>query len=73
MKDDPEQLDLFEWSGVQVSATADKAEVLNGMYNERATGRFVSFVLGRRHYEIPAKGCGLNREWQIRTKRERSI
>ncbi|WP_341347085.1 hypothetical protein [Paenibacillus sp. FSL H3-0469] len=65
-----EQMDLFDLIDVQVE---HPPEVLNGMYYEQATGLFVSFVCGRRHYEIPAKGCGLNREWQERTKRLRAI
>ncbi|RUT48788.1 hypothetical protein EJP82_01065 [Paenibacillus anaericanus] len=47
--------------------------VLNGMYYERSTDKFVSFVLGRRFYEEPAKGCTHLKEWQNRIKKERSI
>ncbi|WP_374019042.1 hypothetical protein ABU162_04645 [Paenibacillus thiaminolyticus] len=46
---------------------------LNGMYYERRTDRFVSFVLGRRHYEIPAKRCTFDKAWQEKTKQERAI
>ncbi|RKN75088.1 hypothetical protein D7M11_26240 [Paenibacillus ginsengarvi] len=46
---------------------------LNGMYYEQATDRFVSFVHGRRHYEVPARSCGFLKEWQEKTKRERAI
>lgn len=62
---DLEQLDLFLYS--------ESAPALNGMYYERSTDKFVSFVRGRRHYEVPSKGCGLDREWQEKTKRERAI
>jgi len=65
-----EQMDLFELIEVQVDKLP---EVLNGMYYEQATGLFVSYVCGRRHYEILAKGCGLNREWQERTKKFRVL
>ncbi|WP_438498666.1 hypothetical protein [Paenibacillus sp. IHBB 3054] len=65
-----EQVNLFDLIDVQQNP---KPVVLNGMYYEQATGKYVSFVCGRRHYEIPAKGCGLNREWQERTKRFRAI
>lgn len=50
-----------------------KPPVLNGMFYERSTDKFVSFVLGKRHFEVRAKGCGYMKEWQERTKRERSI
>ncbi|TNJ68388.1 hypothetical protein FE784_00615 [Paenibacillus hemerocallicola] len=46
---------------------------LNGMYYERKTDRFVSFVHGRRHYEIAARRCGLPKDWQDKTRRERAI
>lgn len=46
---------------------------LNGMYYERSTDRFVSFVLGRRHYEISAKECKWDKAWQMKTKQERAI
>jgi hypothetical protein len=47
--------------------------VLNGMYYEKATDKYVSFVLGKRYYEERAKGCGYQKEWQDKTKRERAI
>lgn len=66
----PVQLDLF-------SSLTEKepppAPVLNGMYYEQATDKFVSFVLGRRFYEEPVKGCKHLKEWQNRIKRERAI
>jgi hypothetical protein len=61
------QLDLFD------DAEPAMAPPLNGMYHEAATDKFVSFVQGRRHYEIAAKGCGFLREWQERIRKERSI
>ncbi|WP_019420156.1 hypothetical protein [Paenibacillus sp. OSY-SE] len=59
------QLELFTES--------EPLPVLNGMYYERSTERFVSFVLGRRHYEVSAKRCFLDKAWQEKTKRERAI
>ncbi|MHB0864792.1 hypothetical protein ACYCS5_26985 [Paenibacillus sp. SEL3] len=71
MSEDMEQMDLFDFCSAESSRTA--GPVLNGMYYERSTDMFVSFVLGRRHYEEPAKGCPHLKEWQDRIKRERSI
>ncbi|KHF33429.1 hypothetical protein CM49_04377 [Paenibacillus sp. P1XP2] len=74
MKDErkPEQLDLFGGADLD-NPPAPAGEVLNGVYYERETGLFVSFVLGRRHYEWPAKGCTFDKEWRERTMRERAI
>ncbi|MEC0310152.1 hypothetical protein P4H67_25695 [Paenibacillus lautus] len=41
---EPIQLDLFEEQDAQT--------VLNGMYYEQSSGKFVSYVLGRRHFEV---------------------
>ncbi len=49
---------------------------LNGFYYEASSRKFVSFMHGRRHYEIPASRCRppvFTREWMEKTKRERSI
>ncbi|WP_236575854.1 hypothetical protein [Paenibacillus sp. USDA918EY] len=74
MKDErkPRQLDLFGGADLD-NPPAPAGEVLNGVYYERETGLFVSFVLGRRHYEWPAKGCTFDKEWRERTMRERAI
>lgn len=74
-----EQLDLF--GGADLSPPAaprpavrkPSAPVLNGFYYERATDKFVSFVQGRRHYEISAWRCQHTKEWQNRIKKERAI
>ncbi|GIO57965.1 hypothetical protein [Paenibacillus cineris] len=68
----PEQLDLFGGADL-ASPPAPVGERLNGVYYEHATGLFVSFVLGRRHYEWPAKGCTFDKEWREKTIRERAI
>lgn len=59
-----EQIDLFD---------QQEEKPLNGMYYERSSDKFVSFVLGKRHWEEPAKGCKYLKEWQERIKRERWI
>lgn len=59
------QLDLF--------ADPPPEPILNGFYYERYTNKFVSFVNGRRHYEISAYRTGLPVEWQNRLKKERVI
>jgi hypothetical protein len=46
---------------------------LNGMYYERATGKFVSFVCGRRYFEITYGQCLGDKEWKERIKKERAI
>lgn len=64
------QLDMFD--DVEPASAAPVAP-LNGMYYERSSDKFVSFVLGSRYYEEPAKGCKYPKEWQEKTKRERAI
>lgn len=71
-RSDVEQLDLF--GGADLNPPPDPTgEVLNGVYYETSTDLFVSFSLGRRYKEWPAKGCEFDRSWQERIKRERSI
>lgn len=67
-----EQLDLFGGADLDASA-APAAHVLNGMYYEKATGLFVSYVLGRRHFEVRPFDCLGDKEWKERIKRERVI
>ncbi|MGW8822256.1 hypothetical protein ACWGNU_09035 [Paenibacillus lautus] len=62
---EPIQLDLFEEQDAQT--------VLNGMYYEQSSGKFVSYVLGRRHFEITPGRCLGDKEWKERIKRERAI
>lgn len=61
----PVQLDLF--------ATDEPAPVLNGMYYEKKTNKFVSYVKGRRHFEVTPGQCLGNKAWQERIKKERAI
>lgn len=58
------QLDLFDH--------IDSAP-LNGMYYERSSGKFVSFVLGRRYFEVTPAHCLGDKAWKDKTMRERSI
>lgn len=59
------QMDLF--------IDAEQEALRNGMYYERSTDQFVSFVLGRRYYEIAAKACNGDQAWKEKTRRERAI
>lgn len=62
---EPIQLDLFEEQDAQTA--------LNGMYFERSSGKFVSYVLGRRHFEVTPSRCLGDKEWKERIMRERAI
>ncbi|MNW41741.1 hypothetical protein D3C74_188900 [compost metagenome] len=69
-----EQLDLF--GGMDFTLPPDQAgevEVLNGMYYERSTGLFVSYVLGKRYFEVTAAECLGDKQWKENTMRERVI
>ncbi len=61
------------WIIESVDEPLDEKPSLNGMYYETSSDKYVSFVLGRRHYEVAAKHCGFDKSRQVRTKRERSI
>ncbi|MFU1797339.1 hypothetical protein ACM1RC_25970 [Paenibacillus azoreducens] len=63
---EPVQLDLFD------DQTADQL-VLNGMYYERSSNKFISFVCGRRHFEITPVRCLGDKDWKEKTMRERAI
>ncbi|MMZ61576.1 hypothetical protein D3C76_1098090 [compost metagenome] len=60
-----EQLDLFE--------TIEQQPALNGMFYERTSGKFVSYVLGRRHFEVSPGQCLGDKAWKEKTIRERAI
>ncbi|AJS59232.1 hypothetical protein [Paenibacillus sp. IHBB 10380] len=62
-----EQLDLFTLTDPEPKA------ILNGMYYEQSTNKFVSFVLGRRHFEVTPSRCLGDKEWKERTMKERAI
>lgn len=61
-----EQIDLFD-----LSMPAGPA--LNGVYYERETGLFVSYVLGQRHLEVSPRECIGDKAWKEKTKRERAL
>lgn len=63
-----EQLDLFA-----APETGAKPEPLNGFYYEERSRKFVSFAMGKRHFEILASRCNLPKDWQERIKKERVI
>ncbi|MGG1880156.1 hypothetical protein ABDI30_21650 [Paenibacillus cisolokensis] len=65
---EPVQLDLFG-----DCEEKSKQPVLNGMYYERSTGLFVSYVCGRRHFEVTATRCLGDKAWKQKTMRERAI
>jgi len=64
-----EQMELFHIEPEQ----RQPKEVLNGFYYEQSSRKFVSFVLGRRHYEILASRCRHDKQWQEKIKKERFI
>lgn len=61
----PAQLELFDMD--------EPAPVLNGMYYEKKTNKFVSYVKGRRHFEVTPGRCLGDEAWKEKTKRERAI
>lgn len=65
------QLDLFSFT--PEPQVEQRAPVLNGMYYERSTSKFVSYVQGRRYYEVTPARCLGDRAWKERIMRERSI
>ncbi|KAF6569056.1 hypothetical protein G9G53_22450 [Paenibacillus sp. EKM206P] len=60
----PIQLDLF---------ATDDPEPLNGMYYEKKTNKFVSYVKGRRHFEVTPGRCLGDEAWKEKTMKERAI
>ncbi|ODA07334.1 MULTISPECIES: hypothetical protein [Paenibacillus] len=58
------QLDLFDIKG---------PKPLNGMYYEKRTNKFVSYVRGRRHFEVTPSRCLGDEAWKERIKKERGI
>lgn len=64
---------MSEYVQIDLFIDAEQKSLLNGMYYERSTDQFVSFVLGRRYYEIAAKACNGDKAWKTKTKKERAI
>ncbi|WP_426332659.1 hypothetical protein ACN9MH_15195 [Paenibacillus silvae] len=71
MSGKPIQLDLF--STILTQPKSPKPRVLNGMYYERSSGLFVSYVQGRRHFEVTPARCLGDKAWKEKTMRERAI
>lgn len=70
------QLDLFSLDNDslrQKEPISFAPKVLNGMYYERSTKKFVSYVQGRRYFEIIPSRCLGDKEWKEKTMRERAI
>lgn len=61
------QLDLFDLS------EESQDSILNGMYYERSSKKIVSYVLGRRHFEVMPSRCIGDKSWQEKIMRERAI
>ncbi|MGG1672890.1 hypothetical protein ACIFOE_20080 [Paenibacillus sp. NRS-1783] len=61
---DPVQLDFF---------STDEPAVLNGMYYEKKTNMFVSFVKGQRHFEVTPYQCLGDKAWKEKMMKERAI
>ncbi|ETT45745.1 hypothetical protein C162_20466 [Paenibacillus sp. FSL R7-269] len=70
----PQQIDLFALldSKPKPPAAAQKP-LLNGIYYERRTGLFVTYVQGRRHFEVSLGRCLGDKAWKEKTMRERAI
>lgn len=67
------QLELFSFTKPERQVEQQRPTVLNGMYYERSTGKFVSYVQGRRYYEVTPARCLGDKAWKERIMRERSI
>lgn len=67
----PIQLDLF--TSIETQPEPQKQRVLNGMYYERSTGLFVSYMQGRRHFEVTPARCLGDKSWKDKTMKERAI
>ncbi|WP_136604635.1 hypothetical protein [Paenibacillus dokdonensis] len=63
---DPVQIDLFD-------DEAAVQPILNGMYYERASNKFVSYVCGSRYFEITPGRCLGDKDWKEKTMKERAI
>ncbi|MEK3762640.1 hypothetical protein MKZ07_30115 [Paenibacillus sp. FSL P4-0338] len=67
------QLDLFALIDPKPKSPVKPVPILNGLYYERETDLFVTFVQGRRHYEVPPRQCLGDKAWKDKTMRERAI
>jgi hypothetical protein len=69
------QLDLFdlEQPAEKSFKQTVRSSPLNGMYYERSSRKFVSFVQGRRHFEVTPSRCLGDKAWKEKIMRERVI
>ncbi|WP_234404990.1 hypothetical protein [Paenibacillus bouchesdurhonensis] len=67
------ELDLFGGSNDKPPPAPAGEPALNGMYYERSTGLYVSYVQGRRYFEVTSARCLGDKAWKERIKKERSI
>lgn len=67
------QLDLFAIIDPKPKVPIRAVPILNGMYYEQSTGLFVTYVQGRRHFEVSPGQCLGDKAWKENTKRERVI
>ncbi|WP_028590324.1 hypothetical protein [Paenibacillus massiliensis] len=67
----PIQMDLF--ASCEPHPGPPRRRILNGMYYEQSTGLFVSYVQGRRHFEVTPARCLGDKAWKEKTMRERAI
>jgi hypothetical protein len=69
-----QQLDLFASIETSVRELPEFLPlVLNGFYYEQSSKKFVSYVQGRRHYEILASACRHDKAWKDAIMKERFI
>lgn len=69
-----EQLLMFEEAPVDlVEISVPTVSPLNGFYYEQSSRKYVSFVLGKRHFEMLASRCRFPDEWKNKIKEERAI
>lgn len=67
------QLDLFALIDPNPKPPVRTVPILNGIYYERATGLFVTYVQGRRYFEVSTGQCLGDKAWKEKTMRERAI
>ncbi|MEK3792040.1 hypothetical protein MKX42_09985 [Paenibacillus sp. FSL R7-0204] len=67
------QLDLFTLIDPKPKPPIKAVPILNGLYYERSTGLFVTYVQGRRHFEVSTGQCLGDKARKEKTMRERAI
>lgn len=67
------QLDLFALIDPKPKPPVRPSPILNGLYYERSTNLFVTYVQGHRHFEVSPGRCLGDKAWKEKTMRERAI